>query len=61
MWSRHWPNHRIKSSCLLCIYSITIVVFQEFSYFTFIIVPKFTTHIIKGKSSLGPFLYCFGD
>jgi hypothetical protein len=44
-WSRHWPNHGIKSPCLLCIYFIVIVVFQEFSFFTWIVVPKFNTHI----------------
>jgi hypothetical protein len=33
MWSRHWSNHEIKSSRLLCISFIAIVVFQEFSYF----------------------------
>jgi hypothetical protein len=42
-WSRHWSNHEIKSSCLLCIYFIAIVVFQEFSYFTCIIVCEFNT------------------
>jgi hypothetical protein len=45
MWSRHWPNHGIELSCLLCIYFIAIVVFQEFSYFTCIIANKFNTHI----------------
>jgi hypothetical protein len=45
MWSRHWPNHGIKSPCLLCIFLIVIVVFHEFSYFTCIVVRKFNTHI----------------
>jgi hypothetical protein len=44
-WSKHWPNHGIKSSCLLCIYFIAIVIFQEFSYFTCIVVRMFNTHI----------------
>jgi hypothetical protein len=44
-WSRHWPNHGIKSPCLLCIFCIVILIFQEFSYFTCIVVPKFNTHI----------------
>jgi hypothetical protein len=27
-WSRHWPNHMIKSPCLLCIFFIALVIFQ---------------------------------
>jgi hypothetical protein len=44
-WSRHWPNHGIKSLCLLCISFIAIVYSKEFSYFTCVVVPKFNTHI----------------
>jgi hypothetical protein len=49
-WSRHWPNHGIKSSCLLSIYFIAIIVLQEFSYFTCIIALSLI-HISKEQSS----------
>jgi hypothetical protein len=29
-WSRHWPNYEIKSSCLLSIYFIAIIVFLSY-------------------------------
>jgi hypothetical protein len=45
MSSRHWLNHGIKSPCLLSIYFIAIIVFQEFPYLTCIIAPKFNTHL----------------
>jgi hypothetical protein len=44
MWSRHWPNHGIKSPCLLCHILLWLISSLEFSLNHLRYCSKFNTH-----------------
>jgi hypothetical protein len=50
MWSRHWPNHVIKSLCLMFVYFFCDYRLLKFSY-SLVLLLLSLIHILKEQSS----------
>jgi hypothetical protein len=51
MWSRHWPNHGIKSSCHLHIFLCDCFFFHRVLIYSLALLFLSSIHILKEQSS----------